>query len=249
MLRNVQGIILRTMDYGEGNKIITIFTPEIGKVSVMARGAKKLKSRHAAATQLFTHAEFILYKQQGQMGTLNQAEIVDAHQSLREDLFQSAYSSYLAEMVDRMLGDEEGSSYLFEQLSASLRAIEEGKDMQIIVHIFEMKMFEFTGYLPNVINCVSCASDTQLSRFSTKLGGFLCSRCHYKDTYAAVISDAARKLLQLFVRIDIRRLGSVQVKEETKAQLKPIMRNYMDAHIGIRWKSRDFIEQMEKYNI
>ncbi|MBP1992842.1 DNA repair protein RecO [Paenibacillus eucommiae] len=249
MLRNVEGIVLRSMDYGEGNKIISLFTSELGKVSVMARGAKKLKSRHAAATQVFTYADFVFYKQHGQMGSLNQADIIEAHHLLREDLNMSAYSAYLVEMTDRMHGDEEGSTYMFEQLKAGLQAIEDKKDMQIVVHLFEMKMLELAGYLPITDCCVSCGSASDLQSFSPGMGGVLCINCKFKDPFAALAAPGTLKLLKLFPRMDMRRLGAIQVKEETKVQLKTCMKAYMDHHIGIKWKSRGFIEQMEKYNI
>jgi DNA repair protein RecO (recombination protein O) len=249
VLLSVHGIVLRSMDYGEGNKIISLFTPDIGKIGVMARGAKKVKSRHAAVTQLFTYGDFVLYKQKGQMGTLNQGEIIEAHHALRENLHMSAYSAYLVEMTDRMLGDEEGSAYLFEQLRAGLSSIEDHKDMQIIVHLFEMKMFELAGYLPVTDCCVSCRSKMDLAAFSPILGGVVCVRCRSKDPMNITVSEGTLKLLKLFPRMDMRRLGAVQVKEDTKAQLKVCMRAYMDTHIGIVWKSRGFIEQMEKYDI
>ncbi|GGI43445.1 DNA repair protein RecO [Paenibacillus marchantiophytorum] len=249
MLRSVQGIVLRSMDYGEGNKIISLFTPELGKVGVMARGAKKVKSRHAAVTQLFTYGDFVFFKQKGQMGSLNSAEIIEAHHALREDLHMSAHASYLVEMTDRMLGDEEGSAYIFEQLKAGLMAIQEGKDMQIVVHLYEMKMFELAGYLPVTDACVSCGETTGMASFSPAMGGTLCTRCRYKDAVALPIGEGTYKLLKLFPRMDMRRLGAVQVKDETKNQLKACMRAYMDVHIGVQWKSRGFIEQMEKYNI
>ncbi|NEW05214.1 DNA repair protein RecO [Paenibacillus sp. SYP-B3998] len=249
MLRSVQGIVLRSMDYGEGNKIISLFTPELGKVSVMARGAKKVKSRHAAVTQLFTYGDFVFFKQSGQMGSLNGAEIISAHHALREDLHMSAYASYLVEMTDKMLGDEEGSTYLFEQVKAGLSAIEEGKDMQIVIHLYEMKMFDLAGYMPVTDVCVSCGANTSLTSFSPNMGGILCARCGYKDTTAISIGEGALKLLRLFPKMDMRRLGAIQVKDETKIQLKQCMRAYMDVHIGVQWKARGFIEQMEKYNI
>ncbi|MBD0379117.1 DNA repair protein RecO [Paenibacillus sedimenti] len=249
MLRSVQGIVLRSMDYGEGNKIISLFTPELGKVSIMARGAKKMKSRHAAVTQLFTYGDFVFFKQSGQMGTLNSAEIIEAHHALREDLYMSAYASYLVELTDKMLGDEEGSSYLFEQVKAGLAAIEEGKDMQIVVHLYEMKMFDLAGYLPVTDACVSCGAESPITAFSPAMGGILCARCRHKDPVAIPIGEGALKLLKLFPRMDMRRLGTIKVKEETKAQLKQCLRAYMDVHVGIQWKARGFIEQMEKYNI
>jgi DNA repair protein RecO (recombination protein O) len=249
MLRNVQGIVLRSTDYGEGNKIISLLTAELGKVSVMARGAKKSKSRHAAVTQVFTLADFVFFKQKGHMGTLNHADIIEGHHALREDLSKSAYSAYLVEMTDRMLGDEEGSAYIFGQLKAGLSAIEDNKDMQIVIHLYEMKMFELAGYLPVTSSCVSCGAEADLVSFSPSMGGVLCIRCKHKDPVSIPVSEGTLKLLKLFPVMDMNRLGAVQVKTETKEQLKASMKAYMDTHIGINWKSRGFIEQMDKYGM
>ncbi|KIL41711.1 DNA recombination protein RecO [Gordoniibacillus kamchatkensis] len=246
MLYTVQGIVLRTTDYGEGNKILRLLTREAGKVGVMARGAKKVKSRFGAATQPFTCGEYVYFKSSG-LGTLSSAEITYAHNGLHEDLMKSAYASYVAEMADRMLEDGEGSAALYDQLAAALAAIEDDKDAQIVVHIFEMQMLKMAGYAPILEECVSCGSRTGPFAFSAQLGGTLCPLCLHKDAQGIALPEGALKLLRLFTGVDIRRLGATTVKSETKAVLKQCMRAYMDAHIGIAWKARHFLDQMEKY--
>lgn len=119
MQYRVQGIVIRGMDYGEGNKILTLFTREIGKVSVVARGAKKVKSRFGSAAQLFTYGDYLFFKS-GQLGTLNHAEIIEGFHPLREDLDQAAHASYLAELTDRMLGDQEGATVSLQLTSCKL---------------------------------------------------------------------------------------------------------------------------------
>jgi DNA repair protein RecO (recombination protein O) len=248
MLHTVQGIVLRAIDYGEGNKILRLMTREAGKVGVMARGAKKVKSRFGAISQLFTCGEFVYFKSGG-LGTLSSAEIVRAHHGLREDLMKSAYASYLAEMVDRMLEDGEGGAALYDQLSAALAAIEEDKDAQVVTHIFEMQMLMLSGYAPVLDKCVSCGGRTEPFAFSAQHGGLLCMLCLHKDAHGIRLTEGALRLLRLFTGVDIRRLGATSVKAETKAVLKRCMRAYMDAHIGVAWKSRDFLDQMEKYQL
>lgn len=246
MLHTVQGIVLRTTDYGEGNKILRLLTREAGKVGVLARGAKKVKSRFGAVSQVFTCGEYVYFKSGG-LGTLSSAEIVDAHHGLREDLMKSAYASYVVEMADRMLEDGEGGAALFDQLSAALSAIEDDKDAQIVVHIFEMQMLMMAGYTPVLEECVSCGSRTGPYVFSAQLGGTLCPLCLHKDPRGIELTEGVWKLLRLFTAIDIRRLGTTSVKTETKKVLKECMRAYMDAQIGVAWKARQFLEQMEKY--
>ncbi|MEC0244222.1 DNA repair protein RecO [Paenibacillus chitinolyticus] len=248
MLNRVQGIVLRSVDYGEGNKIITIYTRELGKVGVIARGVKKVKSRLGAVTQLFTYGDYVFYRQ-GKLGTLNHGEIIEPHHKLREDLYKSAYASYLVEMVDRMLGEEDRSLFLFDQLEAGLMAIEQEKDMQIVAHVFELKMLAASGYTPILDKCASCGRTEELAAFSAAAGGAMCSRCKHLDPYAAAVTESTLKLMRLLQQVDLSRIGNVNVKPSTKSQLKHSMRLYMDAHVDVRWKARSFLDQMDKYNI
>ncbi|MCS7463458.1 DNA repair protein RecO [Paenibacillus doosanensis] len=248
MQYRVQGIVIRSMDYGEGNKIVTLFTRELGKAAVIIRGAKKVKSRYASVAQLFTCGDYLYFKS-GQLGTLNHAEIVESHHRIREDLHKAAYASYMAELTDRMLPDQEANAFLFEQLKAGLQGIDEDKDMQIISFMYEMKIWMQAGYQPELDACVSCRSAEGAMRFSSSLGGILCERCRAKDPGAVPLSPGGWKLLRLFAHTDIRRLGQIDVKPETKETLKKLMRTYFDTHIGLQLKSRHFLDQMEKYGV
>lgn len=249
MLLKVEGVVVRAMDYGEGNKIISLYTKEAGKLSVMARGAKKIKSRYAAVTQLFTYGQYVVYKG-GSMGTLNAAEIIRSHQKLREDIRLTAFSAYIAEMYDKLMAEAEPSPNMFEQLLAAFASLEQDKEPEILTHIVEMKMLALSGYMPELARCVSCGSEQGNWTFSAAAGGLLCPRCRGKDPAAVVLADRTLKLLRLFQRVDLRKIGSIDVKADTKLQLKRCMRSLMDAYLdAARWKSRSFIEQMEKYEM
>jgi DNA repair protein RecO (recombination protein O) len=248
MQYRVQGIVIRGMDYGENNKIITLFTREMGKVAIIVRGAKKMKSRYASVAQLFTCGDYLFYKA-GQMGTLNHAEIVESHHHIREDLHLAAYASYMAELTDRMLGDLEGNPFLFDQLNAAFQALIDKKDMQIISFIYEMKIWVHAGYLPELEACVSCRTVDGDMAFSAALGGILCEGCRLKDTHAIILLPRTLKLIRIFAQMDIRRLGQIDVKPETKESLKLLMRTYFDTHIGLTLKSRNFLDQMDKYGV
>lgn len=248
MQYRVQGIVIRSMDYGEGNKIITLFTREQGKLSVVARGAKKVKSRYGSSAQLFTYGDYLFFKS-GQLGTLNHAEIIEAFHKIREDLHKAAHASYLAELTDKMMGDQEGQPFLFEQLKASLQAIQEDKDLHIIVHLYEMKMLMHAGYTPELEQCVVCREKSEPAAISIGMGGVLCERCRLRDPEAIHLMPGVYKLLRLFMQLDARRLGQIDVKPQTKQLLKQIMRAYLDTHAGVKLKSRDFLDQMDKYGI
>lgn len=249
MLYRVQGIVIRSMDYGEGNKIITLSTDTHGKIGILARGAKKVKSRHAALTQPFTYGEYMFFRQNGGLGTLNQGEIIESHFSLREDLFLTAYAAYACELLDRTLQDDEVGSFWFSQLKACLDGLSAGKDPQVVIHLFEMKILQAAGYGPSFASCVSCGISDDSPYISPRLGGRLCRKCRHQDPAATKASPGVVKLLILFEKVDLRRLGNVEVKEETKRELQTLMRAFMDVQLGLKLKSQHFLDQLDKYEI
>ncbi|MGO4541148.1 DNA repair protein RecO [Paenibacillus sp. 2TAB19] len=245
MLYRVEGIVIRSMDYGEGNKIVTLLTNTNGKAGVLIRGAKKVKSKHGSLAQPFTYGEFVYFRTSG-LGTLNHGEIIESHHLLREQLDKTAYAAYVVELTDRALQDDEVGNYHFEQLKACLSALEEGKDLQIVSHLYEMRMLDSAGYAPEFDQCVHCGNVVGPFRLSPYAGGVLCSRCTGKDPFAMPLSEGAYKLLKLFRRLDMRRLGQIQVRPETKAELKLCMRKLMDTHMSLQLKSRSFLDQLDK---
>lgn len=249
MLTKVEGIVIRNSDYGEGNRIVHLFTRELGKVPVMVRGAKKSKSRLAVASQLFAYGEFILYGS-GNMPSLNQAEIYNTYGSIQKDLIRMSYSSYIIEFLFKLTEDRERNPYVFELLKQTLDQLSEGKDVEIITRIFEMKMLSLAGVSPELGGCVSCQTEEQPFRFSVREGGFVCLRCSTRmDAHSIPINPATVRLLRLFKVFDLTRLGDIDVKDETRKQLAQVTKQFIDEHIAIRLKTRDFIEQLHKYDL
>lgn len=250
MLYRVEGIVIRSMDYGEGNKIITLCTESGGKVGVLVRGAKKPKSRHAALVQPFTYGQYVYFRNTG-LGTLNAGEIVESYHELREDLVKASYASYACELLDRVLQDEETGTFWFKQLKACLQALKDEKDPIVITSLYEMKILQAAGYGPQFDECISCNQerpDEQLF-VSPRLGGVLCRACKHFDPPAMSVSPKALKLLRLFAQLDLQRLGNISVSESTRDEIKKLMRAFMDHQLGLNLKSRSFLDQMEKYGI
>lgn len=246
MLMRVEGIVIRATDYGEGNRILNVLTAQSGKISMMARGAKKVKSRFSALSQPFTYAEFVIFRSSAQaMGTVNAGEIIRSHHRLREDLLLSAYAAYMAELTSRIVGDGEPVPGLFEQLLAAYEGLEAGKDAVIITQIYEMMMLAVAGFMPELHACVRCArTEEPLVGLSAANGGTLCQTCRVGDPSAIPATPAVLKLLRIFQQMDLRRLGDINISPETKDQLQQFIRAYIDYHLHVRWKSRDLLDQL-----
>ncbi|MFO1443424.1 DNA repair protein RecO [Bacillus sp. Bva_UNVM-123] len=247
MLEKCEGIIIRTTNYGETNKIVTLYTREWGKVGVMARGAKKPNSRLAAVTQLFTYGYFLVQKSTG-LGGLQQGEIISSMRSIKEDIFLTAYASYIVDLTDKSTEDRKPNPFLFELIYQTLNLINEGYDAEIIVNIFEMKMLNSLGLYPVLNQCTICKNTEGHFSFSIREGGLICHRCLEKDPYHLKITPATVKLLRLFYFLDLSRLGNISVKPETKAELKKVIATYYDEYSGLNLKTKKFLNQMEKWD-
>nr|WP_259544886.1 DNA repair protein RecO [Heyndrickxia oleronia] len=246
MFQKCEGIVIRSIDYGESNKIVTIFTREFGKIGVMARGAKKPNSRLSSISQLFTYGNFLVSLGSG-LGTLQQGEIISSLRSIREDIFKTGYASYIIDLLDKAVEEKRANPFLFELLYQTLNYINEDVDLEIITNIFEMKMLNVLGLYPCMNQCAVCGNKDGKFAFSIRENGLLCHRCYEKDPYHIPTSPIAIKLLRLFYFINLNRLGSVSVKEETKKELRLIISMYYDEYSGLHLKSKKFLEQIEKF--
>ncbi|GAB6933142.1 DNA repair protein RecO [Calditerricola satsumensis] len=245
MLVRVEGVVLRTMDYGEGHKIVTLFTREQGKMGAVARGAKKPRSRLAAVTQPLTHGLYLCHAG-GELATLSQGEVLHAFSRIRHDLLQTAYAAYILEVTDRLLAEREAHPRLFDQLVGILEQIEAGKDPEILTRIYELRALAASGVRPHLDACVACGR-LEAAAFSVREGGFLCSACRPADRDALDLAPAAAGVLRRLARVNVGQIGTINVKAETKAQLRRLFHAFWDAHVGVRLKSRAFLEQLEAW--
>jgi DNA repair protein RecO (recombination protein O) len=246
MLQKCEGIVIRSTDYGETNKVITLYTREWGKIGVMARGAKKPNSRLSAITQLFTYGYFLVQQGSG-LGSLQQGEMISSMRSIREDIFLTAYTSYVVELTDKGTEEKRPNPFLFELLHQTMNYLNEGYDQDVLMNIFEMKMLQVMGLNPNLNQCSVCGNTDGHFSFSIREGGFICHRCLDHDPYHLKISQATVKLLRLFYFFDLSRLGNISIKKETKVELKKVISTYYDEYSGLHLKSKKFLDSMDQF--
>jgi len=246
MLQKCEGIVIRTTDYGETNKIVTLYTREWGKVGIMARGAKKPNSRLSSITQLFTHGYFLVQRGSG-LGSLQQGEIITSMRSIGEDIFLTAYASYIVELTDKCTEEKKSNPFHFELLYQTLNYMNEGCEPDILMNIYEMKMLNVMGLYPILNQCSVCGSTDGHFSFSIREGGFICHRCLDKDPYHFKLSPASVKLLRLFYYFDLSRLGTISVKDETKEELKKVITAYYEEYSGLHLKTKKFLNSMDQF--
>lgn len=245
MLEKIEGIVIKTQDYGETHKIVTIFSKKIGKFAAIAKGAKKPKSRMAAVTQPFIYGEFLVYVHSG-LSTIQQGEIIYSLRPIREDIIKTAYAAYILELTDKLIDEKSPDRFIYDQLLLTMDWIAENVSYDIPVMMYEMKLFQKGGFAPIVHHCVNCGSTENPFSFSVAEGGLLCKRCMHLDQLAFSISDLLARLLHLFASVGLERIGTITMKDENIAKLRQILDAYYDHYGGYYIKSKKFLNQLDK---
>lgn len=245
MFERTEAIVIRTFDYKETHKIVTLFSKQFGKISVIAQGAKKPKSRNGAITQMFIQGEFLLRVGKG-LGTLQQGDVIHSFRKIREDLFMTAYASYMAELTYRVIEEKTPLPFIYDQFFQSLTAIEQGKDKEVITMMYEMKLYPLLGITPRLNACQSCGTTENLMYFSVGDGGVLCDGCGKRDAYSTLLSPQIIKLMRLFSEVDLKRVENISIKPENKKALEGVLKEYFEHHSGIYLKSRRFLDQLDQ---
>lgn len=246
MLEKIEAFIIKSQDYGETNKIVTLFSKKYGKFSALARGAKKMKSRMAAVTQPFIHGEFLIYINQKGLSTIQQGDVLDSLRLIREDIMKTAYAAYISELVDKLMDTFHPDYYLYDQFLQSMKWISEDREVEIAIMMFEVKMFEKGGFAPIVDQCVHCGRQDHLVSFSIAEGGLLCNQCNLYDDQSIHLPKGVARLLNIFTIAGLERIGTVSVKDENKKLLRKILDTYYDQYGGYHLKSRRVLKQLKQ---
>lgn len=244
MLEKVKGIVIKTIDYGETHKIITLFSKKYGKISALARGAKKTHGRMAAVTQPFICGEFFIYLSKG-LSTIQQGEVIDSFRAIREDIMKTAYGAYIVELTDKLLDKNDPDVFVYNQLSQTLEWIAEHEESSIPIMMYELKLYRKAGFEPTLDHCVNCGRKQLPYSFSVSEGGFLCPSCKSIDEHALLLSDTLAKWLYVFLEIGVERIGSISMKQTNKDLLRNLIDAYYDRYGGFFLKSKRFLKQME----
>ena len=248
MLYRVKGIVIRSMDYGENSKIITLCTENNSNIGIVMRGVKKTKYRYADLGHLFTYGQYLFFYNKG-LGTFQSGEVIASNHRIRENIIKVAYASYACELLYRIVQEEKGT-FWFSQLRAYLSALSDDKDAEIVTALYEMKVLQKDGYAPQLEVCVNCSykGEPQQAYICPRLGGIVCSSCKCKYTDVFPTSKRTVSLLKMFLRLNMTQIGSIRVSIPIRTEVTKIMRLFMDSHFGLPLKSLRFIDQLHKYN-
>ncbi len=224
----VEAIVLRHADWGEADRLLTLFTREQGKLRVVAKGARKVLSRKAGHLEPFTRITLQLARGR-ELPIVSQVETLDAYLPIREDLLRTGYAAYALELLDRFTYDEEGgNSSLFRLLADTLARLSKEPDGWLAVRYYEMRLLDFLGFHPQLFTCANCerAILPEDQFFSPSAGGVVCPRCGQGLPGVWPISVEALKYLRHFQRSSYADAARARPAPDVQKEIEAIMQGY-----------------------
>lgn len=223
-----EAVVLRHSDWGEADRLLTLYTREQGKLRALAKGARKINSRKAGHLEPFTRVKLQLARGRDLL-IVTQAEMIEAYPPLREDLGRMGQASYVIELLDRFVPNEEiAVPSLYRLLTETLSRLAVEADAWLPVRYYEMRLLDFLGFRPQLFECVNCGREIlpEDQFFSFGAGGVICPRCGEGLKGLRKISIEALKYLRHFQRSAYREAQRAHPDADTRRELETLIQGY-----------------------
>ncbi|MBT5876785.1 MAG: DNA repair protein RecO [Candidatus Latescibacteria bacterium] len=235
-ISQTQAIVLNRYVMGDSSLLVTVYTREFGKIKLVARGARKSKNQRASALEPFTHISITFrHKEQRDLQTLNQVEVVQSYRYLGEDLTRMSYAGAVSELVNRLVIGEEPSVELFDLILQVLDAL--NREQPVVAELlfwgFQLRFAMSFGYAPQFEQCVACGEGLQEEslRFSAPLGGMLCRGCRSQDTDAIQVSLGTVRMLARLQAHPLDRLSIIRPSRQSRHETNRVIRSFFAYHM------------------
>ena len=249
---STRALVLRSRPLGEKDRLLTLFSPERGRISAVAKGARGTRSKLASASQPYILGRFMLAKGRS-LDIVTQVQIEEPHAHLAGDLLKAGWAACACELagaVAEELPDAEGWQILAVTLAALNDASDDGAT-EATGAWMEIQWLRHQGYAPTVGVCVDCgnkisaSADSPDSRvaFSARHGGTLCSACRHTDSSVLVVSAAALRAMHRLER-SLRPPPNLGLAPSPSGELFVCLARSLAQHLEGRLRSRDFLEEV-----
>ncbi len=245
-LVEVTGIVTREIKYGDSSRILTVITKELGKISVLAGGARSNKSGFLTATQLFTYGEFALFQSRGKsLYKINSADILCPFSNLRNSLEAMAYASYFCEVANRVIPEDSPDP---EQMQLLLNALyllmEEKLPMEQIKGVYEFRTLSVQGLLPEFSQCSRCETTENLTFFDPRENTVYCRDCGNDVPHLIAAGNAVLHAISYIATADAKKVFSFHLPEQSLSYLSRLGEYCLELQLEKRLKTLDYLKSV-----
>jgi DNA repair protein RecO (recombination protein O) len=241
-------LIIGRLDLGEVDRILTLFTPQHGKLRAIAKGVRRPQSRLAPHLELFSESRVMLAKGRD-LDVVTSAEMLDAHWPLRGDLEAFGHASYLVELLNLFTQDRQENRRAYDLLSRSLRLLGEGVDPYAVTRHYELALLDLVGFRPRLYQCVGCDEEivAEANALSLQLGGLLCPRCRPADLSAPALSINAQKYIRVLDRDGLAGAVKLRLDPATAGEVERALSSYARHHAERESRSLGVLKSIREW--
>ncbi len=232
----VNGVILVENNMGDFDKMLTMLTPNLGKIGCSARGARRPKSLLLAGTQLLCFGEYMLFKS-GDNYSINSCETIEMFYNIRTDLDKLTYATYLTKIIHDVTTENQNSYNTLKLFLNTLYAISEtDKNLDFVTSVFKLRLLKILGFAPNIRECANCKAKENITYFSFCDNGFKCKACGKQDTGAIEVSEATQNAIKYIMIADPKKIFSFQLSEKCRKELELVANLYLNEKLEKEYK-------------
>jgi len=249
ILRKARAILLRKVEYGDHDVVLTFLTPDGGKVSAFAKNAKKSVKRFSGVLELFTLLEIVTRQGKG-LPYLAEASILSPYASIRTDYLRSAYAGYWSEVTIQWLEEGVPQKRLFALFESALVALDDTRRSPGSVSIlFQMLFLDIAGFAPALSQCAGCGVSMEIpSRdrvlFDLDRGGLVCTRCRKEARHRMGISVGTLKQLRWVLDEGLEGAFRVRFSPVAEREALALLERFLARHLGREPKSLSFLSKI-----
>jgi DNA repair protein RecO (recombination protein O) len=255
-LFTTNAIVIRSLNYGESDKIITFFTQDFGKLKGIAKGARRSKKRFQNALGLFSHLRLNFFDKEG-MGLVRaeSCDILHCFPKIREDLQKILYGNYYLELVNEMAGEREGNREAFELLLSFLSNMEEMESQEEQLRLFEIRMLSLFGYRPNMRRCSLCKKDWGEMKeiptvfFSLEKGALVCDRCSKMWNNLIPLSLGTARLIEKISQMELQKIHRLRFTAQALSESQELLHKFIRYQLGKELKSLKALKELLPFNV
>ncbi len=253
----VDGLVLKARDFGEADRVLTIFDPALGKLEAVAKGVRRPKSSLRGPCQPFSHNLFFLWQGRTLDG-ISQCEVVESFAALREDLLRMAAASYVAELVDSVVGERDPNPDIFELTLEHFRWLEAAEatpaTVSHVLRSFDLRFLGLAGFAPSLDACATCGAPAEewsgpgsAAAFSAAAGGVVCPSCRAvsaADTPFQIVAAGTLASMRHLARATPEQARVLRLTPRAAKEMETALRGHILYHLDRRLKSLAFLDSV-----
>jgi DNA repair protein RecO (recombination protein O) len=247
MLYKTEGIVLKSMEYEEADKIVTIYTKDYGKITAIAKGVRKTKSKFGSSLEILTHSVFLFYKGRN-IDIVSQTEILESFFSTSKEVTKFAFAANCVEVINKLTEEREINIALFNLLKEVLHNLRKANDSKLLTLSFKWQTMSLLGYRPALNQCCKCnksVKDQKEMHFNISEGGLVCNNCVAENKEECIkVSLYFVKLLRKILITHLSTISNATIPENKMKELEKITNIYVGYHSEKSFKTDRFLKSL-----